>query len=100
MPKRESLRRVAARKAEALTAVDQMSGEGQGENVELITVSYNLPVDMVDVLRRLGRQRADAIRAAKKRGEPVEGDARQSASKIVRAILEPHMDEWRRELDD
>ena len=38
----------------------------------LVTVSYNLPADLVDLLRRVARQRADEIREARAQGA-VEG---------------------------
>ena len=66
----------------------------------LVTVSYNLPADLVDMLRRLARQRADGIREARARGAAVEGDARTSASKIVLDALAPHIEEWRKELGE
>ncbi|MEM1149450.1 MAG: hypothetical protein AAGI03_02690 [Pseudomonadota bacterium] len=97
MPKRRSLSDITARRDEAEKAVAQITGP---DPVELVTVSYNLPADIVDVLRRLARQRADAIRAARARGEPVDEDARQSASKIVLGALEPHMADWLRELGE
>ena len=69
-------------------------------NDRLVTVSYNLPADLVDLLRRLARKRADDIRAAKARGDTVEGDARTSASKIVLDALIPHIEDWWEELGE
>ena len=61
---------------------------------QFLTDSYNLPVDLVDILRRLAQKRADDIRAARSQGLEVEGDARQSASKIVLDALTPHRAFW------
>ena len=76
----------------------------QGDSLDLsdplVTVSYNLPANLVDLLRRLARQRADDTRAAKARGEPVEGDARTSASKIILDALAPHIKGWRKDLGE
>ena len=69
-------------------------------NDRLVTVSYNLPADLVDLLRCVARQRADDVREARARGAAVEGDARTSASKIVLEALAPHIDEWRKELGE
>ena len=106
MAKRPSLREVS--KADAKQAADVAARIGSGRSMpaapetdeRLATVSYNLPADLVDLLRRVARQRADAIRAAKARGQKVEVDARQSASKIVLDALTPHVAEWSKELGE
>ena len=103
MGRRPSLRDV--RKPDAGKAAEVAARiAGQGAGIEpgerLVTVSYNLPDELVDLLRRLARKRADEVRLAKARGHAVEGEARQSASKIVLDALLPHVDEWRRELGE
>ena len=70
---------------------------------DMETVSYNLPVDLVSLLRELARYRAIAVRAereaARRAGRTLPpGEARISASKIVLAALEQHRQEWEREL--
>ena len=69
------------------------------------TVSYNLPVELIELVRDLAEERVKVeraekralrrqIQAAKRRGEPVPADtppqARKSASAIVREALEAH----------
>ena len=82
------------------SAAKTSSADDVGLSDNLVTVSYNLPADLVDLLRRLARQRADDVRAARSRGEPVQSDARTSASKIVLDALIPHIEGWQRELGE
>lgn len=88
--------RVAAQIKATSEPVQVASPEAAGS---LKTVSYNLPVEVVDLLRDLARKRADEVRAARARGEFPQGDARTSASKIVLDALIPHVEGWRKELD-
>ena len=76
------------------------SADDVGLSDNLVTVSYNLPADLVDLLRRLARQRADDVRAARSSGEPVQSDARTSASKIVLDALIARIEDWQRELGE
>ena len=69
-------------------AVGQPTPEDLSE-VELETVSYNLPVEWVDTLRELAALRAAAIRKAKREGR-TKAEARMSASAIVREALDAH----------
>ena len=82
------------------SAAKTPSADDVGLSDNLVTVSYNLPVELVDLLRRLARKRADDVRAARSRGKPVEGDARTSASKIVLDALISHIVDWRKELGE
>jgi hypothetical protein len=108
MAKRPSLKTVTAKPdaAEAAKVAAQIKGNSDPARVanpeaagSLKTVSYNLPVEIVDLLRDLARKRADEVRAARARGDYTDGDARTSASKIVLGALAPHVDAWRAELD-
>lgn len=109
MVKRQSLKAVTPRQeaGEAARVAAQIKGAAEPSRTaapeaagSLKTVSYNLPVELVDLLRNLARKRADEVRAARARGDYSGDDARTSASKIVLGALAPHIEEWKRELGE
>lgn len=84
------------------------------DDVVYETVSYNLPLDLIDLARDLARERhvrdqaakreqRARLKAAKKAGlpPPIEApeQARQSASAVIREALEAHRDAMQAELD-
>lgn len=123
---RPSLKANVAKKADTAKAAAEVAkritGQGAaysapsvGENVEYETVSYNLPLDLIDLYRDLAaaRHRIDQaakrdlrrrIKAAKKAGKPLPMEApqqaRQSASAIVREAMEAHRHAVEAELRD
>lgn len=104
----------AAGVAKAISGQKQQATEPP-ETPEYETVSYNLPLHLIDLYRDLAaeRHRVDQarkrelrreIRAAKKAGlpPPMEppAQARQSASAIVREAMEAYAEQVRKELSE
>jgi hypothetical protein len=84
------------------------------EDVECETVSYNLPLELIDLVRDLAALRHEkdqaekralrrAIKAAKKAGQPAPTEppaqSRKSASAVVREAIEGHADNIRAEIE-
>ena len=113
----------AAKVAEAERITGQLTGKAQAapaapqdsDEIEMQTVSYVLPVEMIDLLSQLAALRLErdkmqkrahrrAIAAAKKANQapPVEPpmQARRSASAIVREALEAHRAAIEAEIED
>jgi hypothetical protein len=114
MAKRPSLsgnvKRTAPDAAKAVEVARKLSGQGEAPQdadtaPEYETVSYNLPVDLIDLWRDLAKERhridqetkrqlRREIRAAKRAGRtpPVEPppQARESASAIMREAMEAY----------
>jgi hypothetical protein len=103
----------AAGVAKAISARTKPAPE-VAETPEYETVSYNLPLHLIDLYRDLAteRHRIDQahkrglrreMRAAKKAGLPppmeAPAQARQSASAIVREAMEAYADQVRKELE-
>jgi len=106
--------------AEAVAIARKIAGQAAPATAtdtapEYETVSYNLPLDLIDLCRDLAteRHRIDQaakrdlrrrIKAAKRAGQPAPFEApqqaRQSASAIVREALEDHRDAIAKELAD
>jgi hypothetical protein len=84
----------AAKKAAETVKKIKPANEPQGGSEELFeTVSYNLPVELIDLVRELAEARVAQARKeqrqAKRRGEKGP-EARRSASAVVREALEAH----------
>lgn len=81
------------------TSTDQSAAPDDDEFFE--TVSYNLPVDLIDLVRDLAEARVaqarKAQRIAKRRGEKGP-EARKSASAVVREALEAYRGQIEAEL--
>lgn len=93
----------AARKAAETAKKIKPVSEPQGGAEELFeTVSYNLPVDLVDLVRDLAEARVAQARKeqrqARRKGEKGP-EARRSASAVVREALEAHKAAIAAELD-
>ena len=92
MTKRPSLRgNIDPAKAAAVAA--SLTSQGDGYQGETETVSYNLPVELIELVRDLAEERLkvdrEEKRAARRRGEKPP-QARRSASAIVKEALDAH----------
>lgn len=92
----------AAKVAQQL-AKQAPAAPAQDDDTDFETVSFNLPVDLIELVRDLADARVKKIRqmqrAAKKQPGGWQGpEARRSASAVVREALEAHRAELEAEL--
>lgn len=92
-------------------APPEMVSPDQAEEIEYETVSYNLPLDLIDLVRDLAaarhakdqaekRQLRRDIKAGRVRDVPKPPQARKSASAIIRECIEARRAEIEAELKD